>query len=132
MNNEITTKWDKTGLLDGLDDFNKNECAVSLEKAASLLTGEMRNHTREIDKIYDDDGFFVGSVLPIIRRLYSEGEGMPEKAPSLDIRVVMKDYYIFCLSNWPLYKDLTSYDIAGDVVADFCQQYINEFVKSHK
>lgn len=131
MNTEITNKWEKTGLLEGLNEFNRNKCATSLETTAVFLMGDLRKYIKVIDKLYDSDGFFAGSVLPVIRRLYSEGEGMPEKAPTLDIRTVMDDYYRFCLSKRELYKDLKNTP-ACDTDAEFCNLYMHHIVESYQ
>lgn len=130
MNDQITNKWEKTGLLEGLDEFNKSECAASLEDAALFLMNDLNKYCKEIDKIYDSDGFFAGSVLPIIRRLYNEDEGFPEKMSSFNMRDLIDDFYKFCLFKYELYKNMCS--ALEDGNAEFIQIYVNEFVNLHK
>ena len=127
--NEITKKWEKTGLLQELDDFNKNKCAFSLEEAAQLLIGEMKEYIKEIDKEYckGGDGFFAGTVLPIVRRMY-DNDVLQEKAPSVDIKWLILDYYEYCKNNRLLFNDLNSY-IAMDGEAEFVCLYVEKLKK---
>ena len=67
--NEMAEKWEKTGLLEGLDEFNKNECANSLENLVDLILGRKKKYMLAVDKVYGE-GFFSGCIIPIVRRLY--------------------------------------------------------------
>lgn len=131
MNNEITTKWEKTGLLEGLDELNKNECVASLETAFCLLSEDSNGCSKEIDEKYNEEGFFPGMLLPIIRRLYNRDEGIPEKMPTFNIQELMNEFYMFCLLNHQLYYDLNS-TTACDGPAEFVQLFIDEFVKNYE
>ena len=126
MNNGLTEKWEKTGLLDQLDDFNKNECAVSLNTAVDLLLGEMKSYVDSVDKIYYE-GYFAGTILPIIRRLYDDDIGCPEKMPKISMKWLFEDWGSYAIKNHPLYEDLrkASY-IALDAEAEYMCDYTNE------
>src|SRR6267154_4500038 len=114
--NEITERWEKTGLLEGFDDFNKNECASSLQNVAKLLTGELNGYRKEVDS-KTDEGFFDETILLIVRRLYDE---CPEKVSSTSLKWVVEDFGEFAKKHHLLYKDLNNHismDGAAELVA---------------
>lgn len=126
MNNEITERWEKTRLLDELDDFSKNECAVSLQEAADLLVGEMNEYMKEVDKAIGRDGYFAGSILPIVRRLYGEDEeGCPEKMPSLSLKWLFEDFGEYIKGNVQLFNDLNTH-IALDAESEIILGYMRD------
>jgi len=129
--NNIIQKWEQTGLLDGLDEFNKSECVASLETAFHLLSEDSDEYSRIIDGKYNEEGFFPSMLLPIIRRLYNNDEGMPTKMSTINIQNLMGKFYTFCLSNYQLYNDLNSTP-ACDGPAEFVQLFIDEFVKNYE
>lgn len=115
--NEVTEKWETTGLLQELDDFMKVECAYKLDEAVIILHG-MSDTIKELDTLYNQ-GFFTGTILPIIRRVFSE---YPDKAVALDVQWVIDDYIDFLRKKVQLYKELNSY-IAMDGEAEFVCLY---------
>ena len=120
---EITERWDQTGLLDQLDDFNKNECANSLESAVEYLLGDMEEYVKNIDKTYGE-GFFAGTILPIIRRLYDNGGCL--KTP---MKLLFEDYGEYLIKNRPLFEDLVKAScIALDGEAEFINNYVDNLV----
>lgn len=127
MNNEITNKWEKTGLLDGLDEPNKDKCAALLETAIILLSGELKKYSEEIDKLYDSVDFFIITGLRVVRWLY--GDYVLVKLQSLNVRELIEDFYKFCLSKHQLY---TEWKTSPCVETDFCDVYIHQFVEAHK
>ena len=105
--NELTEKWEKTGLLEGIeDDSIKNKCAASLDATAYLLIGEMDEYRKEVDKKMEIKGFLAGTILPIVRRIYNE---YPEKSTSVSLKWLIKDFGEFAKKNCLLLKDLNSY-----------------------
>lgn len=129
MTNKITTKWEKTGLLEGLDNFNKTECAVSLETAMLYLINEFNECSTEVDKIYNHKGHFAGTILPIIRLLYSEPSTVSDKMPTVNIHELINNYYKYCLLNLQFFKDLNDGN-ALDGESEFCSAYIDRFKTS--
>lgn len=124
--NELTEKWEKTGLLDGLNDFQKNECAVVLHKAAQIIIKE----SPEINtKAYSKHDEFCGWVLPSVRRIYYSL--YPEKFPDVDW--FMKDAKEFFQKKQDLFEALkeSSY-IALDAEAQFGALYDTDFLKRYE
>ena len=118
---ELTEKWEKTGLLEGIeDDFTKNECAVSLDATARLLVGEMNEYRKEVDKKMEIEGFLAATILPIVRRVYNE---YPEKSASVSLRWLIEDFGEFAKKNSKLLEDLNSY-IAMDGEAELVALYM--------
>jgi hypothetical protein len=128
---KITTRWDKTGLLDGLDDeFYRDECAASLEKTVQFIINDFKDLVKRVNNLYGND-WFAGIILAVVRLLYNTDGGIPEQAPYVDIRILIGDCVRFCMTNYNLYKNLNNI-IALDGEAEFCQLYVKHFVKSYK
>ena len=123
MKNELVERWEKTGLLDKMDDFNKSECATSLQECADLLTGQRNVYMKEIDSAIGENGFFAGHILPIVRRIYETEEGAA-KAPSLSMEWLMEDFGEYSKRMYHIYKDLDNYhEVDGG--AEFVQAYMS-------
>ena len=60
----VLTKWEKTGLLEGLDDYNQNTMAVLLENQAKELLRESNSMAGG-----DVEGF-AAVAFPIVRRVF--------------------------------------------------------------
>ena len=60
----ILTKWEKTGLLEGLDDYTQNSMAVLLENQAKELLRESNSMNGG-----DVEGF-AAVAFPIVRRVF--------------------------------------------------------------
>jgi len=68
----LVKKWDKTGLLDGLnEDFKKNSMAVMLENQAKQLIQE-NNFTNQGHGAVGGDEEWSGVALPLVRRVFGE------------------------------------------------------------
>tara|TARA_Y100000996_G_scaffold126224_1_gene95446 strand:- start:1384 stop:3009 length:1626 start_codon:yes stop_codon:yes gene_type:complete len=68
----LVKKWDKTGLLDGLnEDFKKNSMAVLLENQAKQLIQE-NNYTNQGHGAVGGDEEWSGVALPLVRRVFGE------------------------------------------------------------
>jgi hypothetical protein len=122
---ENTKKWDKTGLLDELNNKQKTECALVLEKIAQILV--MQAEPLEKDtKEYNIHEQYCGFVLPIARRIYSSI--YPKKFPDIDW--FMKDCKEFLDKNENLYNELkkSSY-IALDAEAELICLYVEDCIK---
>ena len=66
----LVTKWDKTGLLDGLnEDFQKSGMAVLLENQARQLIDESSG-TNPSGGAGDEE--WSGVALPLVRRIFGE------------------------------------------------------------
>ena len=65
----LVTKWDKTGLLDGLnEDFQKSSMAVLLENQARQLISE----NSKTNPTSGNDEEWSGVALPLVRRIFGE------------------------------------------------------------
>ena len=61
------TKWEKTGLLEGLDgDYDKHNTAILLENQAKQLISEAGNNTTSANDEWN------GVALPLVRRIFAE------------------------------------------------------------
>ncbi len=122
--NELTEKWEKTGLLAELDDFNKDECAASLEETGNLLMGEMNDYMEEVDKAIGEEGYLAGTIIPVVRRLYgSDEESCPEKMPTLSLKWLMEDFGEYTKKMYHTYKELEArHNVDGE--AELILMYI--------
>lgn len=70
--NENIKKWTAVGLLEGVDESRKALCADSLEDMANYITGLLDNQNQllELKSTNQSLEFIVGTILPIITRLY--------------------------------------------------------------
>ena len=65
----LVNKWDKTGLLDGLnEDFQKSGMAVMLENQAKQLISE----ASQTNPTGGNDEEWSGVALPLVRRVFGE------------------------------------------------------------
>jgi len=124
MKNILVEKWEKTHLLDQLDDFNKCKCAISLQKAVDLLTGNKNDYMKEVDEKIGQEGFFAGCILPIVRRIYDTEEGAA-KAPNIGMEWLFEDFGEYSILNYRLYKNLSD-GIACDSEAEFVLSYMEQ------
>lgn len=124
--NEQAEKWEKSGLLEGLDEFNKNECANSLENLVEILLGRKKEYMLAVDKVYGK-GFFAGVIIPIVRCLY-ETEESAAKAPFVSLEWLIEDFAGHCIKNRQLFLALNSY-ISLDGEAEFVRMYADKLKK---
>jgi hypothetical protein len=122
---EITKKWDKTGLLDELNNKQKGECALVLDKIAQILVRQaepLKKDTKE----YNIHDRYCGVILPMARRIYSSI--YPKKFPDIDW--FMKDCKEFLDKNKDLYNELkkSSYN-ALDAEAEMVSLYVEDCIK---
>ena len=72
----LTQKWDKTGLLDGLnEDFKRQSMAVLLENQAKQLINEFSTSSPNAGVAggnYKGDEEWSGVALPLVRRIFGE------------------------------------------------------------
>jgi len=69
----LVSKWEKTGLLDGLnEDFKKNSMAVMLENQAKQLIGESSFTSPNAGNASTGDEEWSGVALPLVRRIFGE------------------------------------------------------------
>ena len=72
----LVTKWDKTGLLDGLnEDFKRQSMAVLLENQAKQLINEFSTSSPNAGVAggnYKGDEEWSGVALPLVRRIFGE------------------------------------------------------------
>ncbi len=67
----LVNKWDKTGLLDGLnEDFQKSGMAVMLENQAKQLISE--NSSTGANNANAGSEEWSGVALPLVRRIFGE------------------------------------------------------------
>ena len=122
MKSELVERWERTGLLAELDDFNKSECATSLQECADLLIGKKNDYMHEIDKAIGTEGFYAGCILPVVRRIYETEEGAA-KAPKLSMEWLMEDFGEYAKRMYHIYKGLEEHH-AVDGEAEFVLAYM--------
>ena len=122
MNDEITQRWEKTHLLDGLDGDVKIKCAYKLEECVNFLTGNMNTYMTEINNCIGVDGFFAGYILPIVRRMFSEDE-CPDKAFDVDLKWLFQDFGEFSKKQYKNAMDLEK-NHSVDGGAEFVNLYM--------
>ena len=116
MNDNIR-KWKQTGLMEGLNESNKQCCADSLEDMANFL---MEN--QELIKKTNIDSEHIGSVLiPIVRRLIEEKTNSYINPKKLFVE------YIKFLHNTSV-SPKTILKESNDIEA----YIVNKFVKNYK
>ena len=68
----LVSKWDRTGLLEGLDgDYNKSSMAILLENQARQLVQEASKTTPD-SNISSGQEEWSGVALPLVRRIFAE------------------------------------------------------------
>jgi len=74
--NQLVGKWEKTGLLEGLnEEFKKNSMAMLLENQAKQLINEFSNTSPNAGSLggsYKGDEEWSGVALPLVRRIFGE------------------------------------------------------------
>jgi len=119
--NDITKKWNNTGLLDELtDDIQKDECAAILNHTAQILIRndiEIDDTDKKGKKRHEE---FCGFVLPMARRIYDCL--WPYKIKFPDVEWFVKDSREFFDKNKELCDDLNSY-IVMDGERQMCEMY---------
>ncbi len=118
---KLIEKWEKTKLLNGLDDFNKIECVNSLEKLFILLLDGKKECVNKIDKIYGN-GFFSGCILEIVRCLY-DADGIATKVPSMSMEWLIEDFAEYCREKREMFL-ATPYYYAIAREAEFIISYV--------
>ena len=86
----ILTKWEKTGLLEGLDDYTQNSMAVLLENQAKELLRESNSMAGG-----DVEGF-AAVAFPIVRRVF--GGLLAQKLVSISSRFM----YVLSFVAWSI------------------------------
>lgn len=134
MKTYITEKWEKTGLLNELDESKVDACAKYLERTAQFLIEDYDNHgyneakdrksvKNDIDQLYDEDGgWFAGISLPVARRIYGEIDSPPNP------KWLYYDLKLFLTSKHQLFKDIKECSIAGDTEPEMCELYVKDLV----
>jgi len=109
---EITSKWNKTGMLDGLSNNDKDDVSTLLEELALYLIA--RTSGKELTSF---DYFFNCTILPILRRLYVE---LSKGKPTPNVVWLINDYERYITENklFPLNPPEmdTEYEICCDYV----------------
>ena len=120
MKNEIVERWEKTHLLDELDESLKAKCAAHLQETADLLIGKKGDYMQKIDDQIGEEGFLAGYILPIVRRIY-ENKKLTAKVPSMEW--LMEDFGEYAKGMYHVCKDLEKYhDVDGG--AEFVNLYM--------
>jgi hypothetical protein len=113
--NEVATKWEKTGLLEGLSESQKEECSNHLEDVATFLI-----ERSEKKKFYDES--FAAMVIPIVRRLYDS----PLRSDMPDMEWLCYDF-----ADYKNKSKLNREDhyTGMDYEAELCAEYTEGLVK---
>ena len=116
--NEVASKWQMTGLLEGLTDSQKEECANHLEEVANFLIKKSKTPEK---KFFDED--YAGMMIPIIRRIYDS-----------KLRNTMPDMEWLCYDfashiKKSKLKREDHYTGMMDYEAELCAEYTEDLVK---
>jgi hypothetical protein len=120
--NAIVERWEKTHLLDELDDVDKSRCATRLQECADLLIGKRKDFMKKIDEAIGEEGFMAGYILPIVRRLYETKE-LASKSSKKSIEWLMEDFGEYSKRMYHVCKDLEKYHQV-DGGAEFVHLYM--------
>jgi hypothetical protein len=114
--NEVASKWEKTGLLEGVPTYLKEDCSKHLEDVATFLI----ERSEKKKKFYDEA--FAAMVIPIVRRLYES-----------PLRYNMPDSEWLCydFADYKNKSKLRKEDCyaAIDHEAELCAEYTEDLVK---
>lgn len=120
MSNKIVERWEKTHLLDQLDESKKAKCAEQLQETSELLTGKKNDYMKKIDDQIGEEGFLAGYILPIVRRIHEDTK-LVSKLPSLEW--LMEDFGSYAGRMYKVCKDMERYhDVDGG--AEFVHLYM--------
>jgi hypothetical protein len=113
---KIVNRWEESRLLEGLTTKKqKTECALLLDSITCYLLGTLRTPS----KITKKEQYYVDSLIPITRRLYSEG------IKNIEPELLYNNYVKF-LNNKPKLSNKIK-DKEAELVAIFCDNMIEEF-----
>lgn len=116
--NEVASKWEKTGLLEGLPEDQKEECSDHLENMACLL---IRYSTQSADVGFFNESF-AGMAIPIVRRLYDS----PLRSKMPDIEWLCLDFASYVKKSKLKRED---HYTGMDYEAELCAEYTENLVK---
>ena len=113
---KIVNRWEESRLLEGLTmKKQKTECALLLDSITCYLLGTLRTPS----KITKEEQYYVDSLIPITRRLYSEG------IRNIEPELLYNNYVKF-LNNKPKLSNKIK-DKEAELVAIFCDNMVEEF-----
>lgn len=110
-NSELIEKWDKIGLLHGLDRMNdRAKCAALFELALQYMLS-----------LSYSDGHVETVLFPVLRRLYKY------ITPTKDnIKKLYKELYSYYDKNklrYEFYRGFTNMDVDVELLNEFCDKY---------
>jgi len=112
---KVREKWERTGLLSTLNEENKEKLAVLLEETAQYL---LNNQTLlESNDRLIVGGFFAGSVLPLMVRIFID---KPFSMPTP--KWLCEDFSEYVKKNLEFKKD-------EDFESKLCENYTQDFMK---
>lgn len=122
---EITNRWDTTGLLDNLNEDQKAECALLLNRIAQILLKDCP--LKENKEEYNKHDELCGIILPAARTIYDKTY-VTKKFPNIEFLV--QDCKEFLIAHKELYDDLKSCS-SHPLIAekDMCEIYVDDFIK---
>lgn len=112
---DILTKWEKIGLLIGIDREDKLQLALYLE--------ELLNYLITIEKEMSFNSSFEPCIFAVLRRIYVMNIGR-----RINIRSLANDFKEYSESVYyrrkiEMYKNDRHIDIEGELVADYANGY---------
>lgn len=128
--NNITEKWRKTGILEGLENETQcNEVASALESMEAKLI-DNKPYTKESEQ-------FVSMILPIVRRVYEEVNVMPStewlyndfKQFYSDKKQLREEWYETAMHKIDAEAEFTAYYV-DDVVSRFKKDFVETYIKN--
>ncbi len=122
--NELTDKWFKTGLLEGLDWEKCGEAAIYLNRVAQELVSKAVGLVEKSPE-YSRWDSICGIALPVARMMIDKYPNRP------DPKFLVEDVARFWDENQELYKDLGSY-ISQDQDRQMQELYMLHFAPTWK
>lgn len=121
LNDKVISRWDKLGLLNGLDDDLKDKCALSYERLAAYAVND--------EKECEDNTFLYAVMFPCVRYIVSilNDDIMPDE--------VIKKVKIWC--KYDVIENLRNVinkeiDVESEIGVMVCASIVVDLIRDGK
>lgn len=117
--NIITSKWEKTGLLENIDSQYKDKLSGLLEEASTLFYTPFIQEVYEVEKsIGSKQGLIATTILPSLSKIFNKN-----RSKANDVEKLIDDYFVFLEENYGTYIGLEEDELEKAIIEDFCENY---------